>query len=63
MDSDDIIRKLKKEKWFQVRQKGSHKQFKHEEKQGRVTVTHPKKDVPLDTLKSIFTQAGWKWPP
>ncbi|MES2705891.1 MAG: type II toxin-antitoxin system HicA family toxin [Verrucomicrobiota bacterium] len=24
---------------------------------------HPKKDFPKGTLRSIFTQAGWPWPP
>lgn len=31
--------------------------FKHPTKKGRVTVTHPKKDLPLKTIKSIFLQA------
>ncbi len=30
-------------------------------KKGRVTVTHPKKDIPLGTLKSIEKQAGVKF--
>ena len=39
-------------------QKGSHRQYKHKTKGGRVTVPHPKKDLPLGTVKSIFKQAG-----
>jgi predicted RNA binding protein YcfA (HicA-like mRNA interferase family) len=46
--------------WIQVAQKGSHVQFKHPAKQGRVTVPHPKRDVPLGTLKSIEKQSGLK---
>ncbi|MBK7217880.1 MAG: type II toxin-antitoxin system HicA family toxin [Candidatus Promineofilum sp.] len=42
--------------------KGSHHQFKHPQKAGRVTVPHPKRELPVGTLQSIFRQAGWKWP-
>ncbi|KDN12742.1 hypothetical protein SALWKB12_1266 [Snodgrassella communis] len=42
--------------------KGSHHQFKHASKSGRVTVPHPKKDLPLGTVKNIFKQAGVKFP-
>ncbi len=33
-------------------QKGSHIQFKHPNKKGRVTVPHPKRDIPIGTLRS-----------
>jgi len=58
MTSREIIKRLKKEGWFQVDQEGSHLQFKHNEKPGRVTVPHPKKDVPKGTLRSIEKQSG-----
>nr|WP_304149108.1 type II toxin-antitoxin system HicA family toxin [Mitsuokella multacida] len=32
--------------------------FKHPKKKGRVTITHPRKDIPLGTFKSILAQAG-----
>jgi predicted RNA binding protein YcfA (HicA-like mRNA interferase family) len=38
--------------------RGSHQQFKHPEKKGRVTVVHPRKDCPTGTLKSIEKQSG-----
>jgi len=60
MKSADVIKILKKDGWVQVAQKGSHFQFKHPEKRGRVTVPHPKRDLPLGTLKSIEKQAGIK---
>jgi len=44
--------------WFEVAQVGSHKQFKHPTKPGRVTVPHPKRDIPLGTLRSVEKQAG-----
>lgn len=58
MNSRDVIRELKKDGWFEVDQAGSHKQFKHPVKKGRVTVPHPKRDIPMGTLKSIEKQAG-----
>ncbi|MCK5385390.1 MAG: type II toxin-antitoxin system HicA family toxin [Alphaproteobacteria bacterium] len=61
MDSREIIKKLKKDGWFEVAQKGSHKQFKHLTKPGRVTVPHPKRDLPRGTVKSIEKQSGVKF--
>jgi predicted RNA binding protein YcfA (HicA-like mRNA interferase family) len=60
MNSREIISVLQRDGWFQVAQKGSHARFKHPAKQGRVTVPHPKRDVPLGTLKSIEKQSGLK---
>ena len=60
MDSREIIKKLKDDGWFEVAQIGSHKQFKHTVKAGRVTVPSPRKDVPIGTLGSIEKQAGIK---
>ena len=59
MKADEIIKLLKKDGWFEVAQSGSHKQFKHEKKPGKVTVPmHKPKDIPPGTLKSIYKQAG-----
>lgn len=60
MNSREIIRRLKLDGWFEVAQAGSHKQFKHPVKPGRVTVPFPRKDIPEGTLKSIEKQAGIK---
>jgi predicted RNA binding protein YcfA (HicA-like mRNA interferase family) len=60
MNSRDVIKKLEQNGWFEVAQAGSHKQFKHATKPGRVTVPSPRKDVPLGTLRSIEKQAGIK---
>lgn len=53
-----ILKKLKKDGWYVVRTRGSHHQLKHPFKKGKVTVPHPKKDLPRKTVKSIFEQAG-----
>lgn len=60
MDSREIIRRLEADGWYAVNTEGSHVQFKHSTKPGRVTVPHPKKDVALGTLRSIEKQAGLK---
>ena len=58
MSSDDIIKLLKAAGWRKVYQKGSHTQFKHATKPGKITVPHPKKDLPLGTARAILKQAG-----
>lgn len=63
MDSRTVISMLRKDGWKEVDQEGSHKQYRHPTKPGRVTVQHPRKDIPLGTLRSIYRQAGWHWPP
>ncbi|KAA3510496.1 type II toxin-antitoxin system HicA family toxin [Agrobacterium rosae] len=60
MKSSDVISALKKAGWFDVATKGSHVQFKHAVLPGRVTVPHPKRDLPVGTLKSIEKQSGLK---
>ena len=59
--SRDVIKILKADGWYEINCTGDHHQFKHPIKKGRVTVTHPKKDIPLATLKSISLQAGFSF--
>ena len=61
MKSTDIIRKLKRDGWVLRNTRGSHHNFTHPEKPGRVTVKHPSKDIPIGTLRNIYRQAQWKW--
>jgi predicted RNA binding protein YcfA (HicA-like mRNA interferase family) len=58
--SRKIIRLLRDDGWFEVGQTGSHLHFKHPTKTGKVTVPHPKRDLPPGTLKSIEKQSGVK---
>ena len=60
MDSRTLIKMLEKDGWALVATRGSHHQFKHPRKAGRVMVPHPKKDLPLGTVKSVLKQAGLK---
>ena len=59
--SREIIQALKAEGWYEVHVTGSHHQFKHPVRKGRVTVKHPDKDIPPKTLKSIERQSGLKF--
>ena len=57
----EIIRILERDGWYLARTKGSHRQFKHPEKVGAVTVAGKESlDVPRGTLNSILKQAGLK---
>ncbi|HEY6893789.1 MAG TPA: type II toxin-antitoxin system HicA family toxin [Rhodanobacteraceae bacterium] len=57
----DVIALLESQGWFQVRQKGSHRQFQHRSKKGTVTVSgKPGVDVPVGTFLSVLKQAGLK---
>jgi predicted RNA binding protein YcfA (HicA-like mRNA interferase family) len=58
MNSADLIQRIKADGWFLVHVVGSHHQFRHPTKPGKVTVPHPKKDLPLPTARSILKQAG-----
>ena len=60
--SREVIKMLQADGWFEVNVVGSHRQFKHPVKRGRVTVKHPDKDVPPKTLKSIESQSGLRFP-
>ena len=55
----EVIRRLLNDGWVQVAQKGSHRQFKHPSKPGKVTVPgKPSDDLPEGTYRSILRQAG-----
>ncbi|MHB1022262.1 MAG: type II toxin-antitoxin system HicA family toxin [Acidobacteriaceae bacterium] len=57
----DVIRLVEEDGWYQVAQRGSHRQFKHPSKPGRVTIAgHPAVDMDRGTCNSILKQAGLK---
>jgi len=60
MDSHTLIKLLEADGWVLVAVRGSHHQFKHPTKPGRVTVPHPKKDLTKGTEVSILKQVGLK---
>jgi predicted RNA binding protein YcfA (HicA-like mRNA interferase family) len=61
MKVKELIELLVADGWFQVRMKGSHRQFHHRTKNGTVTVAgKPSIDIPSGTLNSALKQAGLK---
>ncbi|HVT82437.1 MAG TPA: type II toxin-antitoxin system HicA family toxin [Phycisphaerae bacterium] len=60
MKSADVIRAVERAGWVLRRVRGSHHHYTHATKPGIVTVPHPKKDIPIGTLRSIERQAGIK---
>jgi predicted RNA binding protein YcfA (HicA-like mRNA interferase family) len=57
----ELIKLIEEAGWYQVRMKGSHRQYKHPKKSGTVTVAgKPSADIPKGTLNSVLKQAGLK---
>jgi predicted RNA binding protein YcfA (HicA-like mRNA interferase family) len=57
----DVIRILEEGGWFLVATRGSHRQYKHPVRPGRVTVAgKPSDDLAPGTLNSILKQSGLK---
>lgn len=55
------LRIIKDDGWVHVRTRGSHRQFKHPTKPGRVTVPgKPNDDLAPGTVNSLLKQAGLK---
>ena len=61
MKVSEVLRLLNDDGWYLVTVRGSHRQLKHPEKAGRVTVAgKPRDDIAPGTLNSILKQAGLK---
>ncbi len=61
MKVKDLIKILENDGWYQVRIRGSHRQFHHDIKTGTVTVSGKVSvDIPPGTLNSVLKQAGLK---
>lgn len=58
-DSRDILRRLEADGFELVSVRGSHHKFVHRQSRRIVILTHPKKDLPLGTVRAIYKQAGW----
>lgn len=57
-DSRRLIKLLETDGWVQIGSTGSHRHFKHPTKPGKVTIPHPRKDIPTGTVRSLLRQAG-----
>lgn len=62
-NSKEVIKILKANGWVLLIVRGSHNYFVNPKKMalGKITVPHPKKDLPIKTVESIFKQAGLKF--
>jgi predicted RNA binding protein YcfA (HicA-like mRNA interferase family) len=61
MKVKEVIQLLREDGWFHVATRGSHRQYKHPTKPGRVTVPgKPSDDLAPGTLNSILKQASLK---
>jgi len=56
----ELKKMLKADGWYIVTQKGSHIQYEHQFKKGKVTLPNHNGDIPKGTLNSILRQAGLK---
>ena len=54
----ELLKILKDDGWYEANQRGSHIQLKHPIKKGKVTLPNHNGDIPKNTLKSIYKQAG-----
>ncbi len=58
-NSREIIARLQNEGWTLKRVTGSHHHFHKQGHHCIVTIPHPKRDLPLGTVRAIYRQAGW----
>lgn len=57
----DIIKLIEEDGWYKVNTEGSHRQYKHPTKKGKVTIAGKLSDeVQKGTVNSIRKQAGLK---
>jgi predicted RNA binding protein YcfA (HicA-like mRNA interferase family) len=55
----DVIKQIKNDGWYLVATRGSHRQFKHPVKPGRVTISgKPGDDVAIGTLEVFTNKRG-----
>ena len=62
MKTKEIIKRLEKEGWILIRQKGSHKVFKHPNQPVLITLPDhgANKEPSVGVLHDIKKKAGWK---
>ena len=58
LSSREVTAELEVGGWQRARARGDHWHFKHPTKRGKVTVQHPRKDIPALTLHDIERQSG-----
>ena len=62
MKVKEVIKMIEQDGGFMIRRRGSHRQYKHDNKKGVVTIAgHLNDDLAKGTLNSVFRQAGLKY--
>jgi predicted RNA binding protein YcfA (HicA-like mRNA interferase family) len=59
-DSRKLIRLLEKDGWVLERVTGNHHTFKHPDHRCVITLSHPRKDLSIGQVQSIYRLAGWE---
>ncbi len=60
MTARELEKILLADGWYHDQTRGSHKYFKHHEKEGKITIPQHKGDVKIKTASTILKQAGLK---
>ena len=60
MDFRELEKIIKADGWKLQYAKGSHYQYKHDVKRGKVTISRHKRDIDITVIKSVLRQAGLK---
>lgn len=60
MRATEVEKNILKDGWYFVKQVGSHRQYKHPTKPGKVTIPFHTGDLDKGTVNSILKQAGLK---
>lgn len=58
MRTREVEKIIRQDGWYLVNQTGSHRQYKHKTKPGRVTIPDHRGDLDKGTVRSILRQAG-----
>lgn len=59
-NSRKLIKMLQKDGWVLERVNGDHHTFSHPDRDKIITVTHPKRDLPIGLVRKIYALAGWR---
>jgi predicted RNA binding protein YcfA (HicA-like mRNA interferase family) len=59
-NSRKLIKMLEQDGWVSDRVSGDHHTFKHPEREVLITITHPRKGLPIGLVRRIYKLAGWR---
>lgn len=59
-NSRKLMRMLVRDGWVLERVRGDHHTFKHPRRAELISLTHPRKDLPVGQVRSIYRDGGWK---